>query len=132
MMDNIENTPIPNLIEDNSQPHIKLTGEFSLVNQEMDNPSNIPAGSIVYASGTGITRVYNENGKQILVADDQEASQLQTPNELSSATHVFEVPNGSIITSKGNATFVIYNNKRIVTIQPPTARSLYNDIIITN
>ena len=124
MIDSIRNTPIPALIKNNSQPHYNATQEFSLLPQEKNIPSNIPSGSIVYLSKNGTAQVFDSAGKQILTVDGDKVSEVQTPNGLSRSTQVFEVPNGSIITSKGNATFVIHDNRRILTVISDTnARS---------
>ena len=116
IVDEVKNTPTSTLIEDNSQPHYSITQEFSVVNQERSVQSNLPLGSIISLSKNGTARVFDSTGKQILIADGDKAHELQTPRGLSRATQVFEVPNGAIITGKGNATFVIHDNKRILTI----------------
>ncbi len=118
LLNEISHTPNPNLIVNTSQVPIPISNEFKLVNNESNDKNKIPFGSIVQFSKNGITRVFNSDGKQILVVDDYESNKVFTPHGESPSTYVFEVPSESYVLDEGSIIFVAYHNQRILTIIP--------------
>ena len=85
----------PALQSDNSQKNTVITGPLST--RSMKDEYAIPDGSIIYHSDDGITRIFDSDGKQILMASDETAAKVSTPNGLQPATHVLAVPQGARI-----------------------------------
>lgn len=96
-------------------------------NEKIDKPlsplegndvHSIPIGSTVYHLPTGITKVYGPDKELVLTARDNEASLVTTPFGPQRATHVFEVPNGSLIDeSSGDEITRIYKDDvRVLTV----------------
>jgi len=85
----------PLLQYDNSQKNTVITGPLST--QSADDVYHIPEGSIIRHSNDGITRVYDAKGNQILVASDETAAKVSTPNGMQPATYVHAVPQGALI-----------------------------------
>lgn len=85
----------PSFQFDDSQKNTVITGPLST--QPMKDVYTIPEGSIIYHSDDGITRIFDSNGKQILIASDESAEKVSTPNGLQPATHVHAVPQGARI-----------------------------------
>ena len=69
---------------------------------------NLPVGAIIDHTQDGITRVFDRNGTQILVANDSE-TQYPTPGGYKPSTKVLEVPNGASVQADGNMTHIILN-----------------------
>ena len=76
----------------------------------------IPPGSVVHQFANGTTVVRKPNGEVIKI-NDSEAPVLPTPaGKIVAATHIFTVPSGSRIYSKGNVTRVYKDGKLILTV----------------
>src|SRR5690606_32394633 len=56
-----------------------------------DIGSQIPVGSIIYHSTNGITRVFDSQGKQILIANDNEGELVAAPGGYKPATKIHEI-----------------------------------------
>ncbi|AKB19204.1 MULTISPECIES: hypothetical protein [unclassified Methanosarcina] len=91
-----------------------INSEFSVNNDNLLH--NIQNGSIVHYSSDGKTTVFDSEGKQSFFAIDEESGNVSTPSGMKAATHVFEIPSGSEINTKGNITNVHNNGVRILTI----------------
>ena len=86
---------ISELIQDKNLQNTVITGPLGT--QPGDDIYAIPEGSIIYHSSDGITRIFDQEGKQIIVASDDTATKVTTPNGLVPATHVYAVPQGARI-----------------------------------
>jgi hypothetical protein len=104
--------PIPTLVVDNNQLMTSVPHGFGF--GDNNRTYNLPAGSIIFHAQDGITRVFERNGTQILVANDSE-TQIPTPGGYQPSTKVLEVPNGAFIQSDGNITHITLNGTCIVT-----------------
>ena len=74
----------------------------------------IPVGSIIYYSSDGITRVFDSNGTQILIANDTNTQKIPTSAGDFFATNIIQVPSGVLIKERMNSTDVILNNQSIL------------------
>lgn len=72
-------------------------------------------GSVIYHGADGITRVFDGNGTQVLIASDADR-QAATPGGMMPATNVVQVPNGAFVQEDGNMTHIIVNDTCIATI----------------
>jgi len=81
-----------------------------------DIGSQIPVGSIIYHSTNGITRAFDSQGKQILIANDNEGELVAAPGGYKPATKIHEIPNGSLIKSKGEVTEIVSEEKKVLTV----------------
>lgn len=89
---------------------------------------NLPAGSVIYYMPDGMTRVFDRNGTQILVANDS-ATMMPTPGGLQPSTQVVQVPSGAFVRSDGNMTTITLNGTCIATtISSDTPVALRNRI----
>ena len=79
-----------------------------------DIGSQIPVGSIIYHSSNGITRVFDSQGKQILIANDNEGELVAAPGGYKPATKIHEIPNGSLIKSKSEVTEIVSEEKKFL------------------
>jgi hypothetical protein len=104
--------PIPTLVTDNNQQMTSVPYGFAF--GDNNRTYNLPAGSIISHTQDGITRVFDRNGTQILVANDSE-NQIPTPGGFQPSTKVLEVPNGAFIQADGNMTHIILNGTCIGT-----------------
>ena len=110
---NAGNCSIPTLVFNNSQEITNISWGFSFSN---DNESYIlPYGSVIYHGPDGITRVFDRNGTQILMAQDSN-NQSPTPGGLMPSTNVVQVPNSTFFQADGNMTHIIENSTCIGTI----------------
>lgn len=75
----------------------------------------IPSGAIVHHDQSGTTTVFDSSGLQLFAADDSEAEEVWTPGGPKPATHVHEVPSGSVINNQGNMTYVI-SKKQVILV----------------
>ena len=121
---NLDDIKIPDLKFDQSQSKVIVDNELN-PNEKVDPSSmvktssaysepivsNIPFGSIIYHSKEGVTTVFDSNGNQLFYADDDKAAKITTPQGVSPATYVHEVPSGSVVNSKDNCLSVEYNGK---------------------
>jgi len=104
--------PVPELMIDPRMPETLVQYGFSF---STDNRSYmLPLGSIIDHGPDGITRVFDRNGTQLLVANDS-ASLVPTPGGLLPSTKVLEVPSGAIVQADGNMTHIILNGTCIGT-----------------
>ena len=91
-----------------------------LVFSKDDNMTNIPEGVIIQDSADGVTRVFDSNGKQILISNDADSPEIPTPGGFILADRITHVPNGSYIQVVDNETTNVYsNNQRILTVISP-------------
>lgn len=74
----------------------------------------LPAGAVIYHGTDGMTRVFDANGTQILLANDS-ADMMPTPGGLLPATKVLQVPDGALVQADGNMTYIIQNGTCIGT-----------------
>ncbi|KXS41734.1 MAG: hypothetical protein AWU58_1651 [Methanohalophilus sp. T328-1] len=91
-----------------------ITSEFSI--NSHNGLHNIQNGSIVHYSSDGRTTVFDSEGKQSFFAIAEETGNISTPSGMKAATHVFEVPSGSEISTKENITNVYQNGVKILTV----------------
>jgi hypothetical protein len=113
----VSKIPVPELRQDSAQKNTVITAAFST--REGEDQYKIPTASIIYHSPDGITKVFSQNGKQILTASDETATKVPTPNGLQPATHVHAVPQGAIILDSPkfkNTTYVLNENGDLVMI----------------
>ena len=111
--------PLPQLRFNETQEKIIVSGELSpgksvQITQNMQK-FTIPTGAIIHHANS-ITTVFDQNGNQIFMADDNQAETIHTFRGDSPATFIHEVPNNSVIIDNGNTLQVINNNARILTI----------------
>jgi hypothetical protein len=104
--------PVPPLVIDNNQPMTSVPHGFGFGDNTMTY--NLPAGSIIFHTPEGITRVFDRNGTQILVANDSE-TQVPTPGGFEPSTNVLEVPGGAFVQADGNMTHITLNGTCIAT-----------------
>jgi len=104
--------PVPPLVVDNNQQVTSVPHGFGFGDNNMT--CNLPAGSIISHTQDGITRVFDRNGTQILVANDSE-TRIPTPGGFQPSTKVLEVPSGAFIQADGNITHIILNGTCIAT-----------------
>ena len=64
----------------------------------------IPYGSIIYHSSDGITRVFDSNGTQILIANDTDSQKITTSAGDFFATSILQVPSGTLIKENREST----------------------------
>ena len=92
----------------------KVAGSFSI---DQSGPGQkIPRGSIVRHLENGITEVYKRDNSLMMRSLDLEAAMVATPSGLARATHVYVVPSGSEINTRGNTTDVYENNTLILRV----------------
>ena len=104
----VNTIPIPHLQPDASQKTTVITAALSPLPGE--DVYAIPIGSIIHHTTDGTTRVFNPNGKQILVASDAMSTKIPTPEGLQPASIVHAVPQGSLIIDSKmskNTTYVL-------------------------
>jgi hypothetical protein len=78
------------------------------------NGHQIPQGSIVYHQNDGTTRVFGPNKSLLLKAKNSEAAAVPTPTGPRKATHVIEVPDGSLIKEVDEKKTEVYYNHRLI------------------
>ncbi len=128
VMVDINKIIIPHLQINDSQPRVVVNYQFD-VSEEItasalaaqlattSRPSlnNIPYGSIIYHSKEGITRVFDQKGKQVFSAIDKESPMVFTPGGIEKpATFISSVPNGAFVNHKGNITYVNDKNGNLI------------------
>jgi hypothetical protein len=109
-----EKVNLPDLVYDDKQEKIPVNSELTIAGTK--GLKGIPSGAIIHHSANGITTVFDQDGKQIMVADDKESAIVPTPGGLKRATYVTEVPSGSHVINKGDITYVIKDNVLLLTI----------------
>jgi hypothetical protein len=102
----------PPLNIDYSQGKVSINAVLSTVKGE--NKFTVPEGSIIDHSEKGLTRVFDSSGKQTRVIDDDQSSLISTPNGMKPATHVHEVPSGSMISFDGKRTTYVTNGDKLL------------------
>jgi PKD repeat protein len=123
--------PLPQLQFNDSQQQVAITGELSpgktvqttiqtssahrLTSTPASGEVTVPDGAIIYHANN-VTTVFDQDGQQLLAADDTQAELVQTIDGSRSATFVHEVPNGSIIVDGGDRLFVVSDDTRILTV----------------
>jgi len=108
------NTPFSQLQMNNSSENVNIQKGFSLLPN--DELYQIPIGSIIYHSSDGITKIFDSNGTQTLIAIDNKSQRITTSAGDIFATSSLQVPSGALIKENMNRTDVILNNKSILTI----------------
>jgi hypothetical protein len=105
--------PVPPLMIDTRQQMTKIPNGFNFDNDNQSYP--LPAGSIIFHGTDGVTRVFDQNGTQLLAANDSE-SMMPTPGAgLMASTKVLQVPSGALVQADGNMTHIILNGTCIGT-----------------
>jgi len=107
------NIELPVLQEYESCNEEIISGELSPVTDV--NTYTVPSGSIIIHSKDGITRVFSQNGKEVVCANDEKAKKIATPGGFVPATYVHQVPSGSEVLRDGNVTMVYFNGEHILT-----------------
>jgi|GEM_PF-2452470 len=111
--ENTSSCSIPSLVFNNSQGITNISWGFSFSNDTMSY--TLPYGSVIYHGADGITRVFDRNGTQLLMAQDSN-NQSPTPGGLLPSTKVLGVPNGAFVQADGNMTHIIQNGTCIGTV----------------
>jgi len=115
---------LPDLQFDDSQEKVMIYGDISpekvtqtkLISSPQESvKKQIPESSIIYHSDN-TTRVFDQDGNQILITDDSTAEIVHTHKGDIPASFIHEVPDDSVIIDAGDRLFIIHNNKRIFTI----------------
>ena len=99
-----EKCPIPPLVFNNSQEITKLQKVLIVENPKQNLSSNaypIPIGSIIYHSSGFMTRIFDPNGKQILIVNDS-ISPILTRSGYTAATTLIIFPNNTTVIGAGN------------------------------
>ena len=109
---------------DNLQKRIIISHEFGLSNDVYH--TQIPKGATIYHSKSGITRVFDANGNQMMISDDITSPKENTTTGYLPVSKIYEVPDNSLIREKGNKTMIYADNIFTLTviddnigIQPP-------------
>ena len=111
---------IPKLQIDDTQPNVIVNHQFEVNESTTVSPvtgqlqqssdqtfTKIPVGAIIYHYQSGITRVFDKQGTQILSANDKESPLEFTPGgDEKPATFICSVSNGAFINYQGNITYV--------------------------
>ncbi len=96
--------------------YLSVTGKHTELTVRMGKNFSIPYGSKIYRVGNR-TVVYGTNGSVLLNVSDSNVSKVCTPaGACVPATHVIQVPSGSLIKREGNVTKVYKNGKCILTV----------------
>jgi hypothetical protein len=101
-----------------NESYIKITEPFSV--DPASKGYTIPPGSIIRHLDNGITEILNLNNSIIAKAKESDASLISTPQGLTNATRVYQVPSGSTITSEGNVDKIYEGGSLILTIINPS------------
>jgi hypothetical protein len=101
---------LPQLQFNDSQEQVTIENGFGFT--QGNGLKQIPEGSIIYHSSDSVTRVFDSDGKQLLIANDTDSEMIRNA---SSSWH-FQVPNGSLIKPNINNTQVFSDGKLIVTV----------------
>lgn len=115
---NTTSCPIPSLSFNDTQEKTIIRYGFSLTNASPDY--QIPYGSIIYHAPDGTTRVFDQDGRRLLIANDSD-SMSPTPGGYKPATRVLGTPNGALIMGGGNMTHIYLNGTCIATVIDATA-----------
>ena len=101
------------LVTVSCEEYVIVTSPFTV---SEDPGYRIPQGSVIYHLENGITEVYGPDNELILKAKDHKASQIPTPNGPRRATHIYQVPNGTRISTEGNTTKCYLGETIILTV----------------
>jgi hypothetical protein len=94
----------------------KITAPLSL-NEEEENATLIPYGSVIYHWANGITEVYGLDNTRIFIAKDSEAAQISAPGGSKPATHIYHIPNEARVSEEdSNITKVYLGESLILTV----------------
>jgi hypothetical protein len=96
--------PVPPLIFNNSQEITNLQKVLIVENSGQNSSSNaypIPIRSIIYHSSGSITRIFDPNGKQILIVNDS-LSPILTRSGYTAATTLTIFPENTTVIGAGN------------------------------
>jgi hypothetical protein len=111
----VDNFSLAVLKPNDAQQGVVIQNGFSI--STGDNARVIPVGSIIQHSENGITRVFDSEGKQLLLSKDSDSPKVLTPAGYVSAVDVNQIPDGSYVQENTNGiTHVYLNDKRILTI----------------
>jgi len=111
--ENASSCSIPSLVFNSSQETTNVSRGFSFSGDNMSY--TLPYGSIIYHGPDGLTRVFDPDGTQVLIANDSD-NLSPTPGGLLPSTKVMQVPNGAFVQDDGNMTHIILNGTCIGTI----------------
>jgi hypothetical protein len=101
---------IPSLKFNDSQEKEVIQNGFSLT--KSDDRYEIPEGSIIYHSSSGITRIFDSGGVQLLIAKDSDSPRIKNVP----STWPLQCPNESVIKPNANNTQIFINKKLIATV----------------
>lgn len=106
---------------------ISATEPFA-VGVPSDGKSNdLPKGSTVYHKADGTTVVISADNKIVCFANDEDAATINTPGGPVKATHVFNIPNDSVVKDAGDGTRIYFNGELLLTIVDETVDSCLTD-----
>jgi hypothetical protein len=120
---NGDNFQLSRLKPDDLQTKVVIQKGFSLI--KGDAQTEIPVGSIIQHSGDGITRVFDSDGKQLLISNDIDSPEIPTPYGFLKAVNVNQIPEGSHIDVKENGiTHVYLKDQRVLTVISPVGKKI--------
>jgi len=111
---NVSEPPLPPLHFNDSQEKVTVQNGFGLIQEP--GVTEIPIGSVIYHSSNGETRVFDENGNQLLRIGDNNSTKISTTRGKISAAKILNIPNGVLIKSNDNITQIFRNDKPIFTV----------------
>jgi hypothetical protein len=111
----MDNVSLSALKPNDVQQEVVIQNGFSITTG--DNANVIPVGAIIQHSENGITRVFDSEGKQLLLSKDSDSPKVLTPAGYVSAVNVNQIPDGSYVQENTNGiTHVYLNDKRVLTV----------------
>lgn len=111
----VDKIQLPTLQINTTQQNTVITGALSPISGT--DIYTVPIGSIIHNDADGTTRVFDYQGKQILVTTDAISAKVSTPQGLQPATNVHPVPQGaSVLRSKTakNTTYILNKNGDLI------------------
>ena len=111
--ENSSDCSIPSLVFNTSEETTNVSWGFSFSNDK--GSYALPYGSIIYHGYDGLTRIFDRNGTQILIANDSD-NLSPTPGGLLQSTKVVQVPSGAFLQDNGNMTQILLSGTCIGTI----------------
>uniref|UniRef100_UPI003204FB2A hypothetical protein n=2 Tax=Methanoculleus TaxID=45989 RepID=UPI003204FB2A len=116
----------------NADPSIETIAVFEALSPRAEQriadgrtEGGIPFGSIIVHAADGITRVFDEDGDQLLSVSDEQSGKLPTPAGVEkSCTRLHQLPNDARVYHQGDQTFVLdAAGELILTVIDETAAS---------
>jgi len=99
-----------------AQDEVYKTIDHPLSTEEGDNVYKIPTGSVIHHFANGITEVRGPDNALVFKAIDSKTELIATPAGFLRASHVYHIPDGSSIDTKGNTDKVYLGDTRILTV----------------